>query len=211
MLARIARDPRSLQPAPQITNPIAGSYPGVLPLREPPSVDPSNSVGNGGRSYFLHRLHRGDHRNQRARRNQHTACPSANEIPNGVDGFGPDKRFGAGIMFGEIGIDGGLQVGDRVEDAAADALPGHRRKQVLDGVEPGGRGRGEMEGRARMTRQPGQHSGMFMGSIVVSTAWITLPAGTSRSTALRKRMNSLWRWRCQTRSLPRTICLIQMH
>ena len=55
-------------------------------------------------------------------------------------------------MLGEISIDGGLQVGDRVEDAAADALPGHLRKEVLDGVEPGGRGRGEMEGPTRMTR-----------------------------------------------------------
>ena len=40
-----------------------------------------------------------------------------------------------------------------------------RRK--LDGVEPGGRGRREVEGPARMTRQPGQHFGMLVGGIVV--------------------------------------------
>jgi len=70
-------------------------------------------------------------------------------------------------VLGEISIDGGLQVGDGAEDAAADALPRHLREKVLDGVEPGGRGRGEVEGPARMTRQPGHYFGMFVGSIVV--------------------------------------------
>jgi hypothetical protein len=32
------------------------------------------------------------------------------------------KGLGAGIVFGEISIDGGLQVGDRAEDPLADAL-----------------------------------------------------------------------------------------
>ena len=86
---------------------------------------------------------------------------------NGLGGLGPHEGFWTGIVLGETSIDGGLQVGDRVEDAAADALPGHLGKQVLDGVEPGGRGRGEMEGPARMTRQPGQHFGMFVGGVVV--------------------------------------------
>jgi hypothetical protein len=82
-------------------------------------------------------------------------------------GFGPDEGFEAGIVLGEISIDGGLQVGDRTEDAAADTLPGHLREEVLDGIEPGGRGRGEVEGPARMTGQPGQHFGMLVGGIVV--------------------------------------------
>ena len=69
-------------------------------------------------------------------------------------------------MFGEISIDGGLQVSDRVEDAAADALPGHLGKEVLDGIEPGGRGRGEVEGPARMTRQPGQHPRLREGRLL---------------------------------------------
>ena len=62
---------------------------------------------------------------------------------NGLGGFGPDERFRAGIVLGEISIDCGLQVGDRAEDAAAGALAGHLGEKVLDGVEPGGRGRGE--------------------------------------------------------------------
>ena len=40
-------------------------------------------------------------------------------------------------------------------------------EKVLDGVEPGGRGRGEVEGPARMTRQPGHYFGVFVGGIVV--------------------------------------------
>ena len=60
-------------------------------------------------------------------------------------------------MLGEIGIDGGLQVGDRLEDTAADALPGHLGEEVFHGAEPGGRGRGEVERPARMARQPSQH------------------------------------------------------
>ena len=64
-------------------------------------------------------------------------------------------------MLGEISIDGGLQVGDRAKDAAADALPRHLGEEVFDGVEPGGRGRREMEGPARMARQPTQRFGML--------------------------------------------------
>jgi hypothetical protein len=65
--------------------------------------------------------------------------------PNSVGGFGPDEGFGAGIVLDEMSIDSGLQVGDRVKDAAADALPRHLGKEVLDGVEPRRRGRGEVE------------------------------------------------------------------
>ena len=57
-----------------------------------------------------------------------------------------------------ISVDGGLQVSDRAEDAAADALAGHFGKESLDGVEPRGRGRSEVEDPTRMARQPG-HAG----------------------------------------------------
>jgi hypothetical protein len=46
-----------------------------------------------------------------------------------------------------------LQVGDRAEDAAADTLAGHLRKERLNGIEPGGRGWGEMEDPARVVGQ----------------------------------------------------------
>ena len=38
-------------------------------------------------------------------------------------------------MLGDISIDGGLQVGDRAEETAADVLSRHLREKVLDGVE----------------------------------------------------------------------------
>ena len=85
---------------------------------------------------------------------------------NRLGGFGPDKGFGAGIVLGQISIDGGLQVGDRAEDGAADALPRHLGKEVLDRIEPGGGGRGEVEGPARMARQPGQHPRLREGRLL---------------------------------------------
>jgi hypothetical protein len=39
-----------------------------------------------------------------------------------VGGFGPDEASGIGIVRGEISIDGGLEVDNRTEDAAANAL-----------------------------------------------------------------------------------------
>src|ERR1700726_2233268 len=72
-----------------------------------------------------------------------------------------------GAEVGEIGIDGCLQLDDRAEHAAADALPGHLGEEVFARVEPGGRSRGEVETPARMARQPGQHLGMFVSGIVV--------------------------------------------
>jgi hypothetical protein len=38
--------------------------------------------------------------------------------------LGPNEGFGAGIVLGEIGIDGGLQVDDRAEHTTADAMAG---------------------------------------------------------------------------------------
>ena len=86
---------------------------------------------------------------------------------NSIDGLGPDEGFGTGIVLGKIGVDGGLQVSDRAEDAAPDALAGDFGEEILDRVEPGSRGRGEVKSPARMARQPSQHFGVFMGGVVV--------------------------------------------
>src|SRR5512144_3204449 len=58
---------------------------------------------------------------------------------------------------------------------------------ALDGVQPGAGGGREMEGPARMAVQPGADLGVF---VVSRMAWMTLPAGTARSPAPRKRTNS---------------------
>jgi hypothetical protein len=49
-----------------------------------------------------------------------------------VGGFGPDERFGAGIVLGAITVTGGLQIGDRGKDAAADEMQRHLGEEVLD-------------------------------------------------------------------------------
>ena len=38
-----------------------------------------------------------------------------------IGGFGPDEGVGAGIVLGQVNVDGGLEVGDRAEHATADA------------------------------------------------------------------------------------------
>ena len=76
---------------------------------------------------------------------------------NGLGGLGPDEGFGNAVVLGEIGVDSGLQVGNRAEDTASDALPRHLGEEVFDRIEPRCRIRGEVEGPARMARQPGQH------------------------------------------------------
>src|SRR5262249_30040369 len=84
-----------------------------------------------------------------------------------VGGLGPDERFWVSIVLGEIGVDRALEVDDRAEDAATDALAGHFGEEVLDRIEPGGRGRGEVEGPTWMTRQPSPHPGMLVRGVVV--------------------------------------------
>jgi len=71
------------------------------------------------------------------------------------------------IVLGEIGIDSALQVDNRAEDAATGALAGHFGKEALNRIQPAGRGWSEVEGPARMTRQPSQHSGMLVGGVIV--------------------------------------------
>src|SRR5450759_2401787 len=72
-----------------------------------------------------------------------------------------------GIGFSEVSVDGGLEVGDAFEDAALQSLPGQFGEEALDGVEPGGRGRGEVEMEPGVPFEPGQHLGMLVRGVVV--------------------------------------------
>jgi hypothetical protein len=90
----------------------------------------------------------------------------------------------------EEAVDGGLQIDHGLEDATLETALGEGREEALDGVEPGGRGRREVECPARMARQPFSDLGVLVGASLSRIAWRVLPAGASRSTALRKRMNS---------------------
>ena len=77
------------------------------------------------------------------------------------------KGFGSAIVLVEVAVDGGLKVDDGVEDAAPEAPSGESGEEVLDGVEPGAGGRGEVEHPARMAGQPGLDLGMLVGGVIV--------------------------------------------
>ena len=64
----------------------------------------------------------------------------------GDDGIGigfPSEGLGVGIVLGEVAVDRGLEVDDSDEGASSEPSFGERGEEVLDGVEPGGAGRGE--------------------------------------------------------------------
>ena len=70
-------------------------------------------------------------------------------------------------MFGEIAVDGGLQVDDRMKTAATDAFAGQHREEIFDRIQPRPRGRREMEGPARMPCQPFFDLRMLVSGVVV--------------------------------------------
>ena len=43
---------------------------------------------------------------------------------------GPDERLGVGVVLGEVAVDRGLQIDQRMEDAAVEAAPGQWEKKV---------------------------------------------------------------------------------
>jgi len=70
-------------------------------------------------------------------------------------------------MLLDVVFDGGLQRNDGMEDTALETLSGQGGEEVFDGIQPGARGRREVEGPAWVTDEPLSHLGMFVGGIVV--------------------------------------------
>ena len=62
---------------------------------------------------------------------------------------GPDEGFGIIVGLVDEVVDGCLKIGDGAEDAALEPAPGELGEEALDGIQPGARGGGEMEGPAR--------------------------------------------------------------
>jgi len=82
-------------------------------------------------------------------------------------GFGPDKRFGVGIVVFEVVVNGSFEFGDGGEDAATDALLSDQAEEALDLIEPGGRGGGEVQVKAGVLGQPCLNVAMLVGGVVV--------------------------------------------
>ena len=93
--------------------------------------------------------------------------PTPDFFDDGIRVSGPDKGLWVVIGFGEVAVDGGLEIDDAGEHAALEPLPGQLGKEPFDGIEPGGRGRGEMEMEPRMTFEPGADLGVLVRRVVV--------------------------------------------
>jgi len=94
---------------------------------------------------------------------------------NGVGGFGPDEGFRRVDVLPEVPLDGVLEVGNGLERAAPDAASGDDREEAFDSVEPGGRGRREVEDPARMIGESGEDTGMLVGGTIVGDGIEDLP------------------------------------
>ena len=76
----------------------------------------------------------------------------------------PFEGFRVDVVLGEVSIDGGLEVDDAEECAASQPSLGQRCEEALDGVEPGGAGRREVEGDARVAGEPGDDLRMLVAA-----------------------------------------------
>src|SRR5512132_933835 len=84
--------------------------------------------------------------------NQHLV-PSAGGGDDGLRVGGPDEGFGIVVVLGEVAVDRGLEIDQRVEYATLQAAPGELGEEALDGIEPGRRGWREVEGPARVASE----------------------------------------------------------
>ena len=85
------------------------------------------------------------------------------------------EGFRVFIGLGEVAVDSGLEIDDALEDAAFEPLPGQLGEEAFDGIEPGGRGRGEVEMEPRVPFEPGPHLRMLVRRIVVDDQMQFLP------------------------------------
>lgn len=79
----------------------------------------------------------------------------------------PSEWFRIIVGLGEEAVDGGLKVDDGAEDTPFQSAPGELGKEALDGIEPGARGRREVEDEALVPVEPGADLRMLVGGIVV--------------------------------------------
>src|SRR5437660_12288833 len=83
-----------------------------------------------------------------------------------VGGLGPGEGVAAVVPPGDEGLDGGDQVGDRGEAAAADRLPGDDREEHLNEIQPRPRRRREVQRDPGVLVQPGPHVRVGVRAVV---------------------------------------------
>src|SRR3954466_4479985 len=93
--------------------------------------------------------------------------PASNLLDDAVRICGPDKGSWAFVCLRQEAIDRLLEVDDAAKDAAPESLVGQLGEETFDRIEPGGRGRREMELEPRMPREPGADICMLVGGVVV--------------------------------------------
>ena len=94
--------------------------------------------------------------------------PSVSGGDDGVRVGFPDEGLRVfGIVFADEAVDGGLEIDDGMEDAVIEPAPGELGEEALYGVEPGARGRRELEGEARMAGESGAGLVFLVCGVVV--------------------------------------------
>jgi hypothetical protein len=93
--------------------------------------------------------------------------PSVYLLDNVVGVGGPGERLWAAIVLSQVTIDGGLKVDEGMKDAALQSPAGQVGKKPFDSVEPGRRGRGEVERPTRVPDKPSPDFGVLVAAVVV--------------------------------------------
>ena len=70
------------------------------------------------------------------------------------------------IGLGEEPVDSGLEIDNAFEDPVFEPLPGQFGEEALNGIEPGGRGRGEVEMEALVPFEPGLNPCLRRGRLL---------------------------------------------
>jgi len=91
--------------------------------------------------------------------------PSVDLFDDSVGVGGPDEGFWILVVLGEEAIDSGLEIDDGMEHTAFQPPFRELGEEALDGIEPGGRGRREVEMEPWMALQPCLDLGVLVGRL----------------------------------------------
>ena len=95
------------------------------------------------------------------------SIPAANLLEDVLRLGGPDERLRVAVGLGEEAVDRRLPFDQGPEHAAPEPPLRQLGEEALDRVRRRGRGRGEVEGPARVPLGPGQDLGVLVGAVVV--------------------------------------------